>query len=98
MNLLNKLERKFGKYAIPNLMYYVVILYAMGLVISTLAPPASRKRSTRKFSSMTRSAYTTTLNTSRLVMHSVYRPGAKKFVATSPMMHRKFTLKTPERL
>lgn len=38
MNLLNKLERKFGKYAIPNLMYYVVILYAMGLVISTLAP------------------------------------------------------------
>ena len=38
MNLLNKLERKFGKYAIPNLMYYVVILYAIGLVVSTLAP------------------------------------------------------------
>ena len=38
MNLLNKLERKFGKYAIPNLMYYVVILYAIGLVISQLAP------------------------------------------------------------
>ena len=38
MNLLNKLERKFGKYAIPNLMYYVVILYAIGLVVSQLAP------------------------------------------------------------
>lgn len=38
MNLLNKLERKFGKYAIPNLMYYVVILYAFGLLISQLAP------------------------------------------------------------
>jgi hypothetical protein len=47
---------------------------------------------------MTRSAYTTTLNTSRLEMHSVYRSGAKKFVATSPMMYRKFTLKIPERL
>ena len=38
MNLLNKLERKIGKYAIPNLMYYVVILYALGLLISQLAP------------------------------------------------------------
>ena len=38
MNGLNKLERKFGKYAIPNLMYYVVILYAIGLIISQLAP------------------------------------------------------------
>lgn len=38
MNILNKLERKFGRYAIPNLMYYVVILYAIGLVISWAAP------------------------------------------------------------
>lgn len=38
MNVLNKLERKFGKYAIPNLMYYVAILYAIGLLICQLAP------------------------------------------------------------
>ena len=38
MNIINKLERKFGKYAIPNLMYYVAILYAIGLLVSQLAP------------------------------------------------------------
>ena len=38
MNVLNKLERKFGKYAIPNLMYYVAVLYAIGLIVSQLAP------------------------------------------------------------
>lgn len=38
MNFLYKLERKFGKYAIPNLMKYVVMLYVIGLVIETLAP------------------------------------------------------------
>ena len=38
MNLLNKLERKFGRYAIPNLMKYVVMLYAVGLMISVVEP------------------------------------------------------------
>lgn len=38
MKLLNKLERKFGRYAIPNLMKYVVMLYVVGLMIGTLAP------------------------------------------------------------
>jgi hypothetical protein len=32
MKLLNKLERKFGRYAIPNLMKYIVILFVFGLV------------------------------------------------------------------
>jgi hypothetical protein len=32
MKLLNKLERKFGRYAIPNLMKYIVILFLFGLV------------------------------------------------------------------
>ena len=27
---LNKIERKLGRYAVPNLMNYVVILYAVG--------------------------------------------------------------------
>ena len=31
MNWLDKLERKFGRYAIHNLMYYIIILYAVGL-------------------------------------------------------------------
>ena len=38
MSILSKLERKFGKYAIPNLMYYIVILYAAGMVIRMFAP------------------------------------------------------------
>ena len=27
MNFLNKLEKKYRKYAIPNLMYYICLLY-----------------------------------------------------------------------
>ena len=38
MNLLDKLERKFGRYAIHNLMYYIIILYAVGYVILAAAP------------------------------------------------------------
>lgn len=30
MNLLDKLERKFGRYAIHNLMYYIIILSVLG--------------------------------------------------------------------
>ncbi|HHX79088.1 MAG TPA: rhomboid family intramembrane serine protease [Acholeplasmataceae bacterium] len=33
MKFINKLERKIGKYAIQNLMTYIIILYAMGTVI-----------------------------------------------------------------
>ncbi len=40
MNWMNKLERKFGKYAIPNLMYYIIILYAFGFVLGIVAPSA----------------------------------------------------------
>ena len=38
MNWMNKLERKFGKYAISNLMFYIIILYAFGFVLSMAAP------------------------------------------------------------
>ena len=38
MNWLNKLERKFGKYAIHNLMYYIVILYAVGVFVNIVNP------------------------------------------------------------
>ena len=34
MNWLDKLERKFGRYAIPNLMYYIIILYGAGFVLN----------------------------------------------------------------
>lgn len=34
MNWLNKLERKFGRYAIRNLPLYIVILYAFGAVMN----------------------------------------------------------------
>ena len=38
MNWMNKLERKFGRFAITNLMYYIIILYAFGFVLSLVAP------------------------------------------------------------
>jgi hypothetical protein len=38
MKLLNKLERRFGRYAIPNLMKYVVILFVIGLIIGSFFP------------------------------------------------------------
>ncbi len=38
MKLLNKLERKLGKYAIPNLMFYVVILYIVGFILDLVSP------------------------------------------------------------
>ncbi|MHB8130033.1 MAG: hypothetical protein ACYDEX_13650 [Mobilitalea sp.] len=36
MKLLNKLERKLGRYAIPNLMKYIVILLIVGLLFGTM--------------------------------------------------------------
>lgn len=38
MELINKLEKKFGKYAIKNLMYYIIMLYALGFVILLVKP------------------------------------------------------------
>lgn len=38
MNWLEKMERKFGRYAIHNLMYYIIILYVVGLVLQLLFP------------------------------------------------------------
>ena len=37
-NWLSKLERKFGRYAVPNLMYYIIILYAAGFVLNIVNP------------------------------------------------------------
>ena len=38
MNWINKLERKFGKYAISNLMLYITIMYAAGFLIVWINP------------------------------------------------------------
>ena len=38
MNFLNKMERKIGKYAIPNLMIYLIAAYCIGFVIYTVNP------------------------------------------------------------
>lgn len=38
MNWIDKLERKFGRYAIHNLMYYIIILYAIGFVLQWVNP------------------------------------------------------------
>lgn len=38
MSWLDKLERRFGRYAIHNLMYYIIILYVVGLVVQLFAP------------------------------------------------------------
>ena len=38
MSWLDKLERKFGRYAIPNLINYIIILYGSGYVLNMLNP------------------------------------------------------------
>ena len=38
MKFLDKLEKKFGKYAIRNLMHYIIMLYALGFVIMLVKP------------------------------------------------------------
>ena len=38
MKLLDKLEKKFGKYAISNLMTYIIFLYALGFTIVLVKP------------------------------------------------------------
>lgn len=39
-NLLDRMERKFGRYALQNLSLYMIITYIAGYVISALAPAA----------------------------------------------------------
>ncbi len=38
MKLLNRLERKIGRYAVPNLMVYMIVLYAAGFLLEMMAP------------------------------------------------------------
>ena len=38
MNWLNKLERKFGRYAVPNLIVYLIGAYSVGFVLNMVAP------------------------------------------------------------
>ncbi|MGB8454982.1 MAG: hypothetical protein WCD89_21965 [Anaerocolumna sp.] len=38
MNLLNKLNRKYGRYAVHNLMFYIILLYAAGFLINVINP------------------------------------------------------------
>ena len=38
MKFLDQLERRFGRFAIPRLMYYVTGLYALGIIISLVNP------------------------------------------------------------
>ena len=38
MSWMRKMERKFGRYAIPGLMRYVIILYIAGFLIGLFAP------------------------------------------------------------
>ena len=38
MNFFRKLESRFGKYAIPNLMYYIILLYGAGILLSFINP------------------------------------------------------------
>lgn len=40
MNFLNKLERKFGRYAIPHLTTYIIITYVIGYLLNYAFPSA----------------------------------------------------------
>lgn len=37
-NFSSKFERKFGKYAIPNISLYLIICYAVGYLIARINP------------------------------------------------------------
>lgn len=38
MNWISRLERRFGRFAVPNLMYYIIILYGIGFVLNYVNP------------------------------------------------------------
>ena len=38
MSLLDKMERKFGRYAIQDLMKYIIILYVVGMILRYATP------------------------------------------------------------
>lgn len=38
MNWISRMERRFGRFAIPNLMYYIIILYGIGFVLHYVNP------------------------------------------------------------
>ena len=38
MNLIQKLEARYGRYAIPNLMLWAVICYVLGFILEFFAP------------------------------------------------------------
>lgn len=38
MNFLRKMERRFGRYAIPNLMRYIIVLYMAGFMLNLMNP------------------------------------------------------------
>ncbi len=38
MDWLSRLERKYGRYAVPNLMFYIIILYGVGFVLNLINP------------------------------------------------------------
>ena len=46
MNWMDKLERKIGRYAVPNLMLYIIIMYGAG-ILCTVSLPECTGNSTR---------------------------------------------------
>ena len=44
MNWFAKFEKKFSKYAIKNLMFYIIVLYAIGFVMNTFFNGLGRYR------------------------------------------------------
>ena len=38
MNILDRLNRRFGRFAIPNLMQYICVIYGIGFMIQVVAP------------------------------------------------------------
>lgn len=38
MNIINKWNRRFGKFAVHNLMFYIIILYATGFILDMINP------------------------------------------------------------
>ena len=44
MNFLNKMERKFGRYAIPELTKYIILCYVIGYALEVFARPCALRQ------------------------------------------------------
>ena len=67
MNFLNKMERKFGRYAIPELTKYIILCYVIGYALEVFQNMMAEKRMTQAIKTAQRNSVITTIWSSATV-------------------------------